>query len=322
MKLGWSLFFRLMALSTVATILVSHLGFVWWGFEVFSHLSPWIGLMAGAVVGVLALARRVRLAGLVVACGLTIWIPWLKVAPWSDFFTSPEKVTSAQEPSLGLVFANINLHNTQLEKVVAWVDQTQPDYVFLAEVSVKNYGQLQDLLAAEYPFSHHQPGRGVFGMAVFSRDSLVDAVTTHDFALAGLPSLEVSAQLADQPVSLISTHPYPPVTQEFTQRRNQQLLGLAAYLGQIKTSKVLVGDFNTSSFGWTFHALLSEGQMVDSRVSRGWQGSWPSQNPSWLQITIDHALISSDLAVVERQVGPDIGSDHLPLYLEVVPVSD
>ena len=34
-------------------------------------------------------------------------------------------------------------------------------------------------------------------------------------------------------------------------------------------------------------------------------------------VPIDHCLVSEDIAVISRKTGPRIGSDHLPLYIEV-----
>jgi len=38
---------------------------------------------------------------------------------------------------------------------------------------------------------------------------------------------------------------------------------------------------------------------------------------SVLSIAIDHALVTEKIAVIDREVGPNIGSDHYPLTLEI-----
>jgi endonuclease/exonuclease/phosphatase family metal-dependent hydrolase len=54
----------------------------------------------------------------------------------------------------------------------------------------------------------------------------------------------------------------------------------------------------------------------DSREGFGLQNSWPAYWP-WLSITIDHCLVSRDIRLIDRKVGPDIGSDHYPVLVEV-----
>jgi len=34
-----------------------------------------------------------------------------------------------------------------------------------------------------------------------------------------------------------------------------------------------------------------------------------------LRVPIDHCLVSSELAVVNHEVGPDLGSDHFPVLV-------
>jgi endonuclease/exonuclease/phosphatase (EEP) superfamily protein YafD len=35
-----------------------------------------------------------------------------------------------------------------------------------------------------------------------------------------------------------------------------------------------------------------------------------------LRIPIDHCLVSPSVAIVDRRVGPPVGSDHLPVFVD------
>jgi endonuclease/exonuclease/phosphatase (EEP) superfamily protein YafD len=65
-----------------------------------------------------------------------------------------------------------------------------------------------------------------------------------------------------------------------------------------------------------FRDFLATTGLKDSRVGFGWQPTWPTGSMS-LRIPIDHVLVEPDLVVLERQVGPDIGSDHLPVRVRL-----
>lgn len=62
--------------------------------------------------------------------------------------------------------------------------------------------------------------------------------------------------------------------------------------------------------------LKSAGANLDSRSTAApWMPTWKVGSP--LAIPIDHALATKALAITKREVGPDIGSDHRPLLIEV-----
>ncbi len=53
--------------------------------------------------------------------------------------------------------------------------------------------------------------------------------------------------------------------------------------------------------------------LIDSRIGFGSKMTWPAMLPL-MGITIDHILVSKDITVLKHEVGPNIGSDHYPVY--------
>jgi endonuclease/exonuclease/phosphatase (EEP) superfamily protein YafD len=77
-----------------------------------------------------------------------------------------------------------------------------------------------------------------------------------------------------------------------------------------------VGDLNTTPWGHAFRALVLDSGLRDSSRGFGFQWSWPAS--FWpLGIPIDHALVSDGVNVLDRRMGPSIGSDHLPLVVDI-----
>ena len=55
--------------------------------------------------------------------------------------------------------------------------------------------------------------------------------------------------------------------------------------------------------------------LCDTRAS--YQGSYPTSS-ALVRIPIDHVLVSCDVGVHDREIGPDVGSDHLPVVVDLV----
>ena len=49
----------------------------------------------------------------------------------------------------------------------------------------------------------------------------------------------------------------------------------------------------------------------------GVQPSWPTK-PLILRIPIDHILVSKNIVTARRWIGPETGSDHLPVFADLV----
>ena len=62
--------------------------------------------------------------------------------------------------------------------------------------------------------------------------------------------------------------------------------------------------------------LIRQTGLRDSALGFGVQPTWPA-GMLLARIQIDQCLVSEDLKVVRRDVGPDVGSDHLPLVVEL-----
>lgn len=79
--------------------------------------------------------------------------------------------------------------------------------------------------------------------------------------------------------------------------------GLRRSLPTTDVPGALIGDMNM--WGWTIDRMVPSGWR---RAVRG--KSWPSHRP---QHQIDHLLVTPSVEAVWGEVGPDLGSDHLPI---------
>ncbi len=108
-------------------------------------------------------------------------------------------------------------------------------------------------------------------------------------------------------------HPSIP----FARKNTPELAALADRIGRTGVSRIVVGDMNSTEGSPHFADFLRRAGLRDSRLGFGRQPSWPTGWP--YRIALDHAFVSDDLAVLERRLGPSIGSDHFPLILDLSP---
>ena len=298
------------ALASVATVM----GYVArraWLCELASHFRvqyAWV-LLAGATW----LAVNARRSTALVTVGFAL-ANLSTIAP----LCLPRRARRSRR-TFRVLLANVCFSNHAYESVRQFIRETNPDVVLLEEINRAWLAALKGL-AAEYPSSRAIERRGGFGIALFSRlpCERIDVVR---FGKVPIPSLVGRFLLDGQRLTVIGTHPWSPVSPEYTRLRNQHLEGLAMYVAEQPVPLIVLGDLNITSWSPVFQDLLRLGNLQDSRVGFGVQPTWPTAVPL-ARIPIDHCLVSSDVVVHRRSVGPPVGSDHYPIVVDVSLASD
>jgi endonuclease/exonuclease/phosphatase (EEP) superfamily protein YafD len=78
--------------------------------------------------------------------------------------------------------------------------------------------------------------------------------------------------------------------------------------------RLVMGDFNTPPESRIFRAAWSD---WDNAFSLGGRGFGGTRHNGWIRARIDHILLSREWTVVRAWLGPDIGSDHVPMLAEI-----
>ena len=108
----------------------------------------------------------------------------------------------------------------------------------------------------------------------------------------------------------------PPLGVDGFRARNQQLDSVADLLNEREGAKVLIGDLNATMWGHHFQRFVDRTGLHNVRRGFGVLPTWPTQLP-FAMIPIDHCLVSAGFDVRSVRTGPAIGSDHLPLLVEL-----
>ncbi len=306
-------------LTTLLLVLLSFsqiLSPIFWPFELTSHFHFQYALLFLCLV---VFWISLKKSSLIVLATFGFLINFIFILP---FYFQPtanaldSNMTNTK--SLSLIFDNFNFMNDHFDRLIHYINQKNPQVVAIVELPENHYQTLKTKLS-HYPYSFHASGQKQLGLAVFSQLPFNRRPYVHYFGNANFPTIEVNFGQSDQQVlSLLVVHAPPPISAQYFHKRNQLFDDLANYLTKKQTRTIVVGDFNSTLWSPNFSHLLKKGMVKESRDNNGFQPSWPAQLPQWLRLPIDHALITKDLKVVVRQVGPNVGSDHLPFYLQIL----
>lgn len=290
------------------TVLFSVLGYFgrnYWLLDLFSHFKVqyFIVITVGTII---LFFKRKKIA--------YIFIPFivallLEISPLYFGSKKNDNLTSSTK----IICINLLSSNRKFEDVVRYISEKSPDIIVLQEFTHSWQSMLEPKFQ-EYQYRYTIPREDNFGMTIYSR---INVAVFEELKIgnAGLPSIRADFLLGNTQVSLITTHPFPPIGADNFVSRNVQLSALGKLVAALENEVIVIGDLNTSSFSIHFKQLIADSQLVDSRKGFGLLTTWPTWfSPA--RITLDHCLVSRGISVNSRVVGDDIGSDHLPIFVE------
>lgn len=277
-----------------------------WPFELLCHFRVQYSVLFLSLAAVMAVLRRRRWAG--VAVVLAVVNGW-EVVPFY-FASDPLPTGQTQAASLRVVSANLFSGNSEPEKALEFLRESDADVIALYEVTPAWEARLADSLP-DYPYRRVEPQAGNFGIGIYSRLPF-ESVEFHALSDGDL-AIRANVLCRGTKVDLIAAHTYPPGGRR-TELRDQQLERLGELAREIHGPLIVVGDLNITPFSPSFRELCHRGRLLDARRGHGICPSWPAGRLV-LGIPIDHCLVRDCRSGFVT--GPDIGSDHLPLLLDV-----
>jgi endonuclease/exonuclease/phosphatase (EEP) superfamily protein YafD len=214
---------------------------------------------------------------------------------------------------LRMLVVNVQHGNLEHDRLARLIEETDPDVVGVTELTPAWVDGLEPALDG-YPERLLEPEAGAYGIGLYSKVPLTDA-RIERFPPDGPPSVVVTVAAGEHPLGLVLTHVHTPFAGSVHDRHLQ---AMAERLPGLGDRLAVCGDFNTVPWADSVRDLAAEADLRSIHGRFGLSGTWPA-NAVVLRVPIDNCLVSSSVAVVGRRVGPDIGSDHLPLIVDLAP---
>ena len=209
-------------------------------------------------------------------------------------------------PALVIVAANVYVGNRDPAPLVAWLKLQPADVLILSELSEPYAKALSLALGDDYPYRELHPKNSPFGIGMMSRLPLRNPVLTDDSD--GVRRLTAEITAGDRSARIVAAHPMPPLAPEWHHKRDQLLSTIVQQTGNMPM--VVAGDLNATP--WS--TALSGAERTGLRRTTSLAPTWPRSGRGIIGIPIDHILATSHWQRGPSGRGPDIGSDHYPVF--------
>lgn len=283
-------------------------------FALYLFFVPFVG----AIIALFTHNRQLVLVQLVLLLIGGLWLGGRQVRP-------ALVNTLVPEATLTILTFNVFPENEQLDTALQTILEYNADIVMLQEVR----GDLTPMLDA-YEYSHVQVMDSGYEHGIFSRYPLKDAGMV---TLAEMDNQRAEVVLPDDTsIALYNLHLYMPLNEDESQflllrydetRRNQQIDELVD-LVEAETIPVIVGgDFNMSEYSPIYNDLNAVLRDAYRETNYAFGFTFPAgafeEFGDYLPpiLRLDYLWASDDLMPIRAALGTPLGSDHLPLIVEL-----
>ena len=277
-----------------------------WRLELACHFRVQYLWALVAAFGVLAWTRHGFLALVAVALAVTNLV---LVVP---LYFGPVSRADAGRRLRAMSF-NVSYLNDDYGATIELILREQPDFVLLVEVTPE-WAKALEFIEPDYRYRRVEAKEDGGGLAFYSRHEITDAAVVHPIDLGA--TLRVVLAVPGGPLTVLAAHPHSPKSATDFASRNRQLEQVGQLARAINGPVILLGDLNMTSWSPYFQDLLKASNLRDSRRGFGVEASWPWLRGAIFRIPIDHCLVSSQVTVLNHWIGPAVGSDHRPVFVE------
>lgn len=288
---------------------LGELGLSVWIFDLFANFTAqYMALFALCVIA-LTLARW-RKTAIVALLGVAF-----TTASMAAYFQERAGVAPPDE-RFRLVTFNLWFRNDDLARAAAFLEASRADVIALQEVEVARIDAIAKFLPA-FPHRVATP-TSRYALVIFSRwpIRIEELSGTSRLRRKTTRISRVTVDWRGTPVSFFGAHLSWPLGRRMAAARAAELEMLAANAKATPGPVLVAGDFNLTPWSPHFERFVAQSGLTDCAIGQGLLATWPAQlMPA--RIRIDHCFASKHWRVHRVAVGPDLGSDHLPVTVDL-----
>lgn len=281
------------------------LGEAGWLFDLFSHFPRLIALGASVALVVALVLKQMRQAILAGAAAAVSLMAWQAPAPFAAPQTAPDDAALVR-----VVSANVHADPAALADLAKQAQAYGADIVSVYEAPALDDETLQALFPGMTAIAirNSADGRGLSKrMLAITHGAATPISVASPGGRSNRAVLRYAILVGGRTVQIVAGHPVSPGEPAGMRDRNRLLATLDDGLDP-RAPFIVMGDFNASPWSRVFAATPGI-RAGDPRF----ESTFPTPAP-WLGAPIDHIKFGGGLVLTDYRAGPDVGSDHLPLF--------
>ncbi|MCC6796146.1 MAG: endonuclease/exonuclease/phosphatase family protein [Candidatus Hydrogenedentes bacterium] len=262
---------------------------------------------------IVAAIRRMRITG-AIAGVLAIYHAML-VAPF--YIGSPPDAIKRLK-GFRVMSANLQWDSKDPERVYKIINQEAPDILALQEVTPSRLPELERL-RDNYPYWTHYAEASVLGVALLSKFPITEE--KRRWITKGVyPTVIATLDINGTPLHIAITHTVPPFSSDWVKERDAQLTTLQKELIGIPGNRLVVGDLNATMWTPSYRDFVHAAGLQNARKGHGVVPTYKFRGIP--MVPIDHILTRGNVVVQDCRAGPEMGSDHRPLIVDIAYFDD
>lgn len=251
-------------------------------------------------------------------CALILLAPMLGLTRIRADAAQPDVPTAVH-----LITFNFDGRNRSHKSVAAWVNQQRPDVLLIQETYPIFYDPLPGVSDLLPNVVEQQTSLHYRGVTILTRYPILDLEGYDTDSPYGRAVVQVQdRQIAIYNVSLTTPvsgsedldSPFDLIRSFDSTQRDAQLRQVIDRLDSETLPYIVAGDFNMMEIEPAYTWMSSRLTDVYAAIGSGVGATWPSRSPL---IRIDYVWVTPDWCPLSAQTGPILGSDHLPLQVEL-----
>ncbi len=213
-----------------------------------------------------------------------------------------------------IISINCQKDNTDANKIADLIRVNDPDIILLMEISNDNMILMKSALE-QYDYKLSTYVRDGFSIGLFSKHPLEDDEIIQCGG-AQTPMLLCFVTINNERYRLIGVHPRPSLSPSWHRARVSYFNSLKSMIDADKTPTIMLGDFNSVLWEPHFKSFLRESNLVSTLSNERYRMTWPV-NAFFMGVPMDHILLSKNIEYKHIYIGPNVGSDHYPISINL-----